>query len=157
MVLTQRCFSALLSLFLLLALGSPPAFAAAPVQSAGWRPITHEDVWLMKRMGAMAVSPDGRWIVMAVSEPAYDDAQKGSDLWIVATDGSVPPRRLTSGKAGEGDPVWSPDGTRLAFTAKREGDDVSQVYVLELAGGEAQRVTDWATGAKSPQFSPDGR
>ena len=34
------------------------------------RPITHEDVWLMKRPGAVAVSPDGRWIVVSVSEPA---------------------------------------------------------------------------------------
>ncbi len=111
----------------------------------------------MKRMGAMAVSPDGRWIVMSVSEPAYDDAQKGSDLWIVPSDGSAPPRRLTSGKAAEGSPVFSPDSRRIAFVAKREGDDVSQIYVLELAGGEAQRVTNWATGARSPLFSPDGR
>jgi dipeptidyl aminopeptidase/acylaminoacyl peptidase len=157
MVLAQRRFSKFLSLFLLVALGSPLAFAAAPAQSAGWRPITHEDVWLMKRMGAMAVSPDGRWIVMSVSEPAYDDAQKGSDLWIVPSDGSAPPRRLTSGKAAEGSPVFSPDSRRIAFVAKREGDDVSQIYVLELAGGEAQRATNWATGARSPLFSPDGR
>jgi dipeptidyl aminopeptidase/acylaminoacyl peptidase len=144
-------------LILVLALGSPTAFAATAAQSAGWRPITHDDVWLMKRMGAMAVSPDGRWIVMSVSEPAYDDAQKGSDLWIVPSDRSVPPRRLTSGKAAEGSPVFSPDSRRIAFVAKREGDDVSQIYVLELAGGEAQRVTNWATGARSPLFSPDGR
>jgi len=157
MVLAQRRLSKLLPLLLVLALGAPPTFAAAAAQSAGWRPITHEDVWLMKRMGAMAVSPDGRWIVMSVSEPAYDDALKGSDLWIVPSDGSAPPRRLTSGKAAEGSPVFSPDSRRIAFVAKREGDDVSQIYVLELAGGEAQRVTNWATGARSPLFSPDGR
>jgi dipeptidyl aminopeptidase/acylaminoacyl peptidase len=149
MALAQRRLSKLLPLLLVLALGSPPALAAAP--------ITHEDVWLMKRMGATAVSPDGRWIVMSVSEPAYDDAQKGSDLWIVPSDGSAPPRRLTSGKAAEGSPVFSPDSRRIAFVAKREGDDVSQIYVLELAGGEAQRVTNWPTGARSPLFSPDGR
>ena len=81
---------------------------------------------------------------MSVTEPAYEDAQKGSDLWIVPSDRSAPPRRLTSGKAAEGSPVWSPDSRRIAFAAKREGDDVSQIYVLELAGGEAQRVTNWA-------------
>jgi dipeptidyl aminopeptidase/acylaminoacyl peptidase len=139
---------------LLLALVAGVASAAdTPVR----RPITHQDLWLMKRPASTAVSPDGRWLVASVVEPSYDDAQKGSDLWIVPADGSAPPRRLTSGKAGEGDPAWSRDSTRLAFTAKREGDDVPQVYVLELAGGEAQRVTSWATGARSPQFSPDGR
>ena len=140
----------------LLLLALVAGFATA-ADTPARRAITHEDLWLMKRPGTTAVSPDGRWLVVSVAEPSYDDAQKGSDLWIAPADGSAPPRRLTSGKAGEGDPVWSPDSTRLAFTAKREGDDVSQVYLLELAGGEAQRITNWPTGAKSPQFSPDGR
>ena len=121
------------------------------------RPMTHEDLWLMKRPGALAVSPDGRWLVVAVTEPAYDEAQARSDLWIVSTDGKSPLRRLTSGKGSEGDPVFSPDSTQLAFTAKREEDESSQVYVLDLAGGEAQRVTNWPGGAKTPKFSPDGR
>jgi len=121
------------------------------------RPMTHEDLWLMKRPGALAVSPDGRWLVVAVTEPAYDEAQARSDLWIVSSDGKSPLRRLTSGKGSEGDPVFSPDSTQLAFTAKREEDESSQVYVLDLAGGEAQRVTNWPGGAKTPKFSPDGR
>jgi dipeptidyl aminopeptidase/acylaminoacyl peptidase len=129
----------------------------APAEQAARHTITHEDVWLMKRPGTVVVSPDGRWAVVAVAEPAYDDAQKSSDLWIVPADGSAPARRLTSGKGAEGDPSFSPDSARLAFVAKREGDEVNQVYVLDLAGGEAERVTNWATGAQSPQFSPDGR
>ena len=73
------------------------------------RPITHEDVWLMQRPGALAASPDGRWFVASVASPAYEDDQKSSDLWIMASDGSTPPRRLTAGKGSEGDPAWSPD------------------------------------------------
>jgi WD40 repeat protein len=121
------------------------------------RPITHEDVWLMKRMGGLAASPDGRWFVMAVAEPAYDDEQRRGDLWLVASDGAVPSRRLTSGRASESDPVFSPDSQRIAFTAKREDDDAAQVYVLDLGGGEARRVTQWPGGARAPRFSPDGR
>ena len=41
---------------------------------------THEDIWLMKRVGAPQVSPDGRWIVVSVVEPAYDDNAQLSDL-----------------------------------------------------------------------------
>jgi dipeptidyl aminopeptidase/acylaminoacyl peptidase len=141
------------TLLLVLGLSAGPALAAETPRRA----ITHEDVWLMQRPGALAASPDGRWFVAAVAEPSYDDEQKRSDLWIMAADGASPPRRLTSGKGSEGDPAFSPDSTRLAFTAKREGDDTSQVYVLELAGGEAQRITNWPGGAKSPRFSPDGR
>ena len=139
--------------FLLLSL----AFPIASAEATGLRTITHEDLWLMKRPGTTAVSPDGRWVVVSVAEPSYDDAQKGSDLWLVPSDGSASPRRLTADRASEGSPSWSPDSTRLAFTAKREGDDASQVYVLDLSGGEAQRATNWPTGARSPRFSPDGR
>ena len=141
------------ALLLLPVAGHPWPQPAEP----GRRPITHEDVWLMKRPGALAVSPDGRWFVVSVAEPAYDDEQKSSDLWIVPSDGSAPPRRLTAGKGSEGDPAWSPDSTRIAFSAKREGDDAAQIYVLDLAGGEAQRVTNWPAGARAPRFSPDGR
>jgi dipeptidyl aminopeptidase/acylaminoacyl peptidase len=140
-------------LWLLLPLVTGLALAAeAPAR----RPITHEDVWLMARPGAVDASPDGRWFLVSVAEPSYDEDQRRSDLWIVPSDGSVAPRRLTSGRASEGDPVFSEDSTRIAFTAKRDEDDDAQVYVLNLGGGEAQRVTNWPGGAKSPRFSPDG-
>ena len=58
------------------------------------RPITHEDVWLMKRVGAPVPSPDGKWVVFSVIEPAYDEKDQVSDLWIAPGDGSAKPRRL---------------------------------------------------------------
>ena len=55
-----------------------------PVRAdAARRPVTHEALWLMKRVSAPAVSPDGRWVVCSVSEPAYDEKKETSDLWIV--------------------------------------------------------------------------
>lgn len=141
-------------LFTLLCALLTPAFATEATR----RPITHEDVWLMKRPGAVAVSPDGRWIVVAVAEPAYDEEQKRSDLWVVPSDGSAAPRPLTAGKSAEGDPDFSPDSKLLAFTGKREGDESAQVYLLDLAsGGEARRLTNVTNAARSPHFSPDGR
>lgn len=132
-------------------------FAAASGAAEGKRPITHEDVWLMKRVGSPVPSPDGKWVVFPVTEPAYDDKQQMSDLWIVSADGASAPRRLTFSKSGESGVTWSEDGQRLAFAAKRDGDDVSQLYVLHVAGGgEAVRITSLTTGARSPQFSPDG-
>jgi dipeptidyl aminopeptidase/acylaminoacyl peptidase len=119
--------------------------------------ITHEDVWLMKRTGTPALSPDGRWAVVPVSEPSYDPDKQVSDLWIVPTDGSAPPRRLTSTKSGESGAVFSPDSTRIAFSAKREGDSEAQIYVLPLEGGEAVRVTSLSTGAYGPAWRPDGK
>jgi len=132
----------------------------ASIASAGdaaKRPVSHEDVWLMKRVGAPELSPDGRLVIVPVVEPAYDDSAKASDLWLVPADGSAPPRRLTFSTGTESNPAWSPDSRRIAFTAKRDGEDEAQVYVLDIAGGgEAERVTKVATGASRPLWRPDG-
>lgn len=141
-----------------LALGAVPALAADPgAAAASKRRIAHEDVWLTKRVGPPSVSPDGRWAVFAVIEPAYERREQRSDLWLVPVDGSAQPRRITSTAAAESGVAWSADGRRIAFSAKRDGDDEGQVYVLDLAGGgEATRVTDAPLGARTPKFSPDG-
>ena len=142
-----------------LALLLVPALALAqPAPAPGRQPLTHEALFLMKRVGAPAVSPDGRWAVFAVAEPAYDEKKEVSDLWIAPVDGRAKPRRLTAGKAGESAPAWSPDSRRLAFTAKRDDDEVAQVYLLDVAGGgEAQRLTASPLAARGPKWSPDGK
>ena len=125
---------------------------------AGKDPITHEAMWLMKRVGAPSPSPDGKWVVFSLVEPAYDEKDQISDLWIVPADGSAKPRRLTFTKSGESGVSWSPDSQRLAFSAKREGDDVAQIYVMDVTGGgEAVRVTSLSTGARAPEWRPDGK
>ena len=132
--------------------------AGAATQAADLRPITHEDVWLAKRLSAPQVSPDGKWIVFLVSQPAYDDKDKSADLWIVPASGGAAARRLTETPGAEADAAWSDDSTRIVFVAKRTGDEAAQVYALDLAqGGEAHRLTSAAQGARSPVLSPDGR
>lgn len=126
--------------------------------TVGKVPLTHETMWAMKRVGAPTPSPDGKWVVFSLVEPAYDEKDQISDLWIVPADASAKPRRLTFSKSGESGMAWSPDSKRLAFSAKREGDEVNQIYVLDVAdGGEAVRVTSLSTGARSPQWRPDGK
>ena len=121
-------------------------------------PLTHESMWALKRVGAPAPSPDGKWVVFSLVEPAYDEKDQVSDLWIVPADGSAKPRRLTFSKGGESGVAWSPDSRRIAFSARREGDEVGQVYGLDVAdGGDAVRVTSLSTGARLPQWRPDGR
>ena len=122
------------------------------------KPITHESLWMMKRVGAPSVSPDGKWVVYSVLEPSYDADKSVSDLWLAAVDGLKAPRRITNTKAPEGDVVWSPDSSSIAFTTKRETDDADQIYLLNLAeGGEARRLTNISTGASSPKWRPDGK
>ena len=119
---------------------------------------THEDIWLMKRVGAPQVSPDGRWIVVPVAEPSYDENTQLSDLWLIDTTARNSSRRLTSTRRPESGVVWSPDSRRIVFSAQRDNDEVPQLYSLDLAaGGEAQRLTNLSGGARAPVFSHDGR
>ncbi len=69
------------------------ACVALPLESlaetaAATKPITHEALWMMKRVGAPVVSPDGKWVVYPVLEPSYDADKAVSDLWLVPVDGS---------------------------------------------------------------------
>ena len=134
------------------------SFTAANSHAAeGLRPVTHEDLWTMRRLATPVTSPDGKWAIVAVTEPAYEEEETVSDLWLVATDGKAEPRRLTATKDSEDGVQWSPDGTRIAFSAKR-GEEVSQVYVMDMTmPGEAQKITSLATGATGPKWSPDSK
>jgi dipeptidyl aminopeptidase/acylaminoacyl peptidase len=134
------------------------SFATGVQAQPAKTPLTHETMWMLKRVGGPVPSPDGKWVVFSMVEPAYDEKDQVSDLWIVPSDGSVRPRRLTFSKGGESGVAWSPDSRQIAFSARREGDEVSQLYVLDVAsGGEAVRITSLSTGARSAQWRPDGK
>ncbi|WP_426339356.1 prolyl oligopeptidase family serine peptidase [Pseudoduganella sp. S-14] len=134
--------------------GLSQAAAVEPAKHA----ITHEDVWLMKRVGAPQPSPDGKWAVFSVTDPAYDSKEQWSDIWIKSLVDDSAPRRLTFSKGGESAHAWSPDSRFLLFVAKREGDEAPQIYRLDVAsGGEAQRMTTLTLGARMPKWSPDGK
>jgi len=142
-----------LSAFMLAAACGLAHAQAAPGKHA----ITHEDVWLMKRVAAPVASPDGKWAVFSVTDTAYDSKDQWADLWIKALADDVPARRLTYSKGGESGVVWSPDSRHLVFVAKRDGDEAGQLYRMDVAGGgEAQRLTTLTLGARQPKWSPDG-
>ena len=122
------------------------------------RPVTHEDVWLMQRIGQPVISPDGSQLVVNVTQPSYDKDGTTSDLWLLATNGKGEALRLTSTTRSESAVAWSPDGKKIAFTTRRDKDEADQVYVLNMTGpGEAMPITSISTGAKNPKWSPDGR
>ena len=148
--------------FCLCALIASPSFAALPwpldAKETARRIPTHEDIWLMRRVGAPQVSPDGRWVVVSLAEPSYDENTQHSDLWLIDPNARNSSRRLTSTRRPETGVVWSPDSRRIVFSAERENDVAPQLYMLDLAeGGEAQRLTNLAGGARGAVFSHDGR
>ena len=79
------------------------------------RAITHEDLWLMSRVGAPVPSPDGKWAAFSVTQPAYEAKDTSADLWLVPLDGSAPARQLTQTKASESGAVWMRFWSRMVI------------------------------------------
>ena len=76
------------------------------------------------------------------------------DIWIADANGNNP-RRLTSHPGDERDPIFSPDGSKIAFTANYDGND--DVFVIDAAGGTPQRLT-WHPGSDfAVDWSKDGK
>ncbi len=117
------------------------------------RPMTPEDLWAMGRVGAPAVSPDGRSAVYTVTRYDMATDRGQTDLWMVPVTGGEP-RQLTHG-ASASSPAWSPDGRWIAFVSARN-DDGRQLWLMPAAGGEARQLTRREGGVGGPVWSADG-
>ena len=148
------CF-ALLSLSIVFARAAEPAAAPSAL-------IVASDLLRLKQIESPALSPDGRQVVYVVRsiEPkpdAKDDWVYHQHLWLAAVDGATPPRQLTRSATGNSDPVWNPDGRRIAFVRGGSAPgDKAQIFVMSLDGGEAVALTKTEFGAANPRWSPDG-
>jgi Tol biopolymer transport system component len=64
-------------------------------------------------------------------------------------------RQITNHSANDRDPVWSPDGSQLAFTSDRDGDP--EIWIVNADGGVAQQITNNGEALDlAPAWSPDG-
>lgn len=138
---------------LLLLLSAFSSFSQQPLKT-----MSHEDMILLKRVGAPKISPDGKWIIYNVMIPSYNTEENSTDLYLASADGTIAPRKLTNSKAAESDYFWHPTAKKIYFTSKREGDENAQLYSMDLdLGGEAQRLTNLSTGVSSPKISANGQ
>lgn len=134
--------------------------AANTFAQDGAEPVLVTDLLKLKAMSQIDVSPDGSKVVFVLISMGKEDNSSNDEykyyehLWMLDLQGTSAPVQLTFGDRNDNSPIWSPDGTRLAFV--RQHDKKQQIWVLPLRGGEAYRVTDVEFGVSNPQWAPDG-
>ena len=101
------------------------------------------------------LSPDGRQVVFAMETADWKANRRVGHLYRINVDGTDQVQ-LTFSERGETSPRWSPDGTQVAFLARRDGDEHNQIYLLHSGGGEARRLTTHAAAPASIAWTPDG-
>jgi len=90
-----------------------------------------------------SISPDGKYIAFS-----YKD-----DIYRVSTKGGLAVQ-LTSHKAYDFKPVWSPDSKNIAYASDRFGN--FDIFMISAKGGESKRLTYNSTGQTPNCFSEDG-
>jgi dipeptidyl aminopeptidase/acylaminoacyl peptidase len=125
-----------------------------PASGAQKRAFTIEDLYRVKHIDSMHVSPDGRQIVFTLVSQDLGRAKETSHIWLMDADGANP-RQFTFADQSDMAPVFSPDGKWLAFVREVAGDD--QIFVMPLGGGDARQMTHVSTGIDDPLWSPDGK
>jgi len=75
------------------------------------------------------------------------------DIWALPV-GSSQPIRMTDSLEDDRDPAWSPDGTKIAYSSRRDGS--WNLYILDLTQGETTQLTFNNFYVGEPTWSPDG-
>jgi dipeptidyl aminopeptidase/acylaminoacyl peptidase len=137
------------------------ALLASSLAVAGERPDLDRVLALLHRVRGfrgVAVSPEGRRVAWVESDGAE---ARPTTIRIADINSPASARRWTPDRgaatANESDPVWSPDGRRLAFLSDAGSKGQPQAWVVAAAGGKARRLTDVRGDLGDLAWSPDGR
>jgi dipeptidyl aminopeptidase/acylaminoacyl peptidase len=112
---------------------------------------------------AIGFSPRGDEILFLSNHEPDPDANNNSDIFAVDLGGQI--RQITQTRGCEYDPVWSPDGKSIAYTAtKRDVTTIDSVaedthlWVIPATGGNGKELaTEQDRRVRDPQWTPDGR
>jgi Tol biopolymer transport system component len=97
------------------------------------------------------ISPDGSQVTAAIFDPRIGTP----DVWIYDVKRAIR-TRFTTDAAADNNPVWSPDGTRIAFSSTRRGR--VELFVKTTTGSEPEKLVYSGAGdAFANAWSPDGK
>jgi uncharacterized repeat protein (TIGR01451 family) len=123
----------------------PPRIYVMNADGTGRKPISD-----IEYVGTPSWSPDGQTII-------FTALGRSSEIWAARVDGSSTVR-LTNNAWNDLMPVYSPDGTKIAFVSDRHGDIYNnEIYLMDADGTNPVRLTNSPGTDSVPSWSPDGK
>ena len=117
------------------------------------RAFTIEDLYKVKGVYSVSLSPDGKTICYTASSSDLKNQKASSDIFIMNADGSHAKALTEDGKSSSA--VWGKDGKSIYFTNTEKG--TPQIYRMDLSTCKSEQVTDYELGIDNPVISPDER
>ncbi len=112
--------------------------------------LTFEDLWGMKRIGKVQLSPDGKTIAFNLTTYSVEENKGNTDIYLIDSDGKNL-RPFKNSAKNETNPVFSPDGKKIAYVFE------NQIWTANLDGSNEQKLTDLSTGTSEIIWSNDGK
>ncbi len=112
--------------------------------------ITVDDLWTMKRIGTVAIAPNGKFLAFEVTNYNMETNKGNTDIYICDSTGNGL-TRLNTEHTAKSEPVFLPISNRISYVA----DD--QLWVCDLDGKNLQKVTDLYSGVSGAVWSFDER
>ncbi len=117
------------------------------------RAFTIEDLYKVKGVYSVSLSPDGKTICYTSSSSDLKNHKSSSDIYIMNADGSHAKALTENGKSSSA--VWGKDGKSIYFTSYEKG--TAQICRIDLATCKTEQLTDYELGIDNPVISPDER
>src|SRR5260370_14748926 len=138
-----------------------PRAAAKPAATTSPLNAPMDVVFATKTFEQAAISPDGKKVAWVETLIGKNGAPSGNTAiyWAEAKAGAGP-HRITAGGAAdsaEGGVAWSPDSRRIAFLSDAGKRGQQQLYVTDVLGGPARKLTSVKGFLAAPSWSPDGK
>ena len=126
--------------------------ATLPAVAQQSQHMTPETMLSLARVGASALSPDGKMVVYSVGFPGIKDNKIRTELFTISSDGSAR-RQITQGVAGVHGARWIQQGRRISYISSESG--APQVWTMAPDGTDRRQVTNIEGGLSDYLFSPD--
>ena len=120
------------------------------------RPMTETDLVMMKRLSAVAASPDGMMLAYQLRETDLEANKGKTDLYILklGTTGAQPVIFASKPDKNEQDPAFAPDGKSIFYISNESGSD--QIWRYDISSATTTQASNFKTDVSGFEISPDG-